>query len=88
MVAVALLKGKYGMALLGVFVLPLAIVGSIRLARPNSPWDHWFYRRDLAKATRAAQREEKMPPRVVRLRTKVENLLAGAPTPTPDERRR
>jgi ABC-type multidrug transport system fused ATPase/permease subunit len=81
-VAIALLKGKYGMALLGVFVLPLAAIASVRLARPNSPWDHWFYRPTSAKATRAAHREALSPPLVVRVRGKVENLLAGAPTVT------
>ncbi|MCK9874645.1 hypothetical protein MXD61_12810 [Frankia sp. AgPm24] len=81
LVAVALLKGKYGMALLGIFLIPLAAIGSIRLARPNSPWDHWFYGRSPGKAARAAQREAMAPPLVVRIRTKAENLLAGAPSP-------
>jgi len=82
-VITSLLKGKYGMALLGVFVLPLALVGSVRLARPNSPWDHWFYARRPEKADRATRREQLMPPKVVRVRTRVENLLAGAPTVDP-----
>ncbi|CAO5155371.1 membrane hypothetical protein [Frankia sp. AiPs1] len=81
LVAVSLLKGKYGMALLGVFVIPLAAVGSVRLARPNSPWDHWFYGRRPGKAVRAARREATAPPLVVRIRTRAENLLAGAPSP-------
>ncbi|MCL9794843.1 hypothetical protein [Frankia sp. AgKG'84/4] len=83
LVVATLLKGKYGMALLGVFLIPLAVVGSVRLARPNSPWDHWFYGRSPKKAARAARREAAAPPLIVRLRTKAENLLAGAPSPEP-----
>lgn len=79
-VVIALLKAKYGMALLGVFLFPLAAVASLRLARPNSPWDHWFYRHDPDKARRATEREDHSPPLIVRLRTKVENLLAGTPS--------
>jgi len=79
-VVISLLKGKYGMALLGVFLVPLALIGSVRLARPNSPWDHWFYPAGSRKADRAAEREAQRPPLVVRVRTKVENVLAGAPT--------
>ncbi|MGF7235850.1 MAG: hypothetical protein ACQSGP_12945 [Frankia sp.] len=79
-IVIALLKGKYGMALLGIFLFPLAAVASFRLARPNSPWDHWFYRRNPAKARRAVEREAGRPPLVIRLRIKVENALAGAPT--------
>jgi hypothetical protein len=79
-VVIALLKGKYGMALLGIFLFPLAVIASARLARPNSPWDRWFYRRRPAKARRAERREAGRPPLAVRMRTKVENLLAGAPS--------
>jgi hypothetical protein len=82
LVVIALLKGKYGMALIGIFVLPLAAVATVRLARPNSPWDHWFYRPSSAKALRAARREATRPPLVIRVRAKVENVLAGMPTDT------
>jgi hypothetical protein len=49
------LKGKYILAVLGVFV-PFWIwpVASVRLAKPTSLWARWFY--DEAKAARAAER--------------------------------
>ncbi|GAA3428720.1 hypothetical protein GCM10018953_59030 [Streptosporangium nondiastaticum] len=39
---VTLLKGKIWTGLAGLFLPPLLIVGAVRLARPGSPWAHWF----------------------------------------------
>ena len=48
------LKGKIWKDLFGVFLFPLLIVGSIRLARPGSPWARWRYQRRPHKRARAA----------------------------------
>ena len=42
-VVVACLKGKVISGLLGLFIPPLALFAAVRLARPRSPWAHWFY---------------------------------------------
>jgi hypothetical protein len=47
-------KEKFGMAILGLFVVPVAIVSSLRLAKPHSLWARLFY--DEAKRSRAEQR--------------------------------
>ena len=41
---VCVLKGKYRMTLFSLFVFPVAIVGAVRLARPQSRWAKWRYK--------------------------------------------
>lgn len=52
----AALKGKPVLAVLGVIVLPFAVVGAIRLARPASPWARRRYRAGSSKDVRARAR--------------------------------
>jgi hypothetical protein len=53
------LKGKPFTALCGILVPVLALIGTIRLAKPDSPWSRWFYRAEGRKAARARQRQVK-----------------------------
>jgi hypothetical protein len=55
-IAVSLAKGKPFTALAGVLFPYLLMVGSVRLARPDSIWAHRFYRRNERKARRAEAR--------------------------------
>ena len=57
-VIVCYLKGKPYMGTIGIFVLPVAVIGAVRLARPGSPWAHFQYRTVPAKLERACRREE------------------------------
>ena len=50
------LKGKPVFAVLGLVVLPFAIVGAIRLAKPTSPWAKRRYRPGSSKDVRARAR--------------------------------
>jgi hypothetical protein len=52
-------KQKFGMAAVGLFLGPVAIVGAFRLGRPRSPWARMFY--DEAKRSRAEQRFGTLP---------------------------
>lgn len=55
--AVAFLKGRTVLGVISLFVLPVGIVAAVRLARPGSPWAHWFYTgRREARLTRASAR--------------------------------
>jgi hypothetical protein len=54
--AVAALKGKPIFAVLGVVLLPFAVVGAIRLAKPTSPWAKRRYRVGSSKDVRARAR--------------------------------
>jgi hypothetical protein len=62
-IAVCLLKGKYRIALLGIFIPPLALIGAIRLALPGSRWARRWYsptrlERAQARAAKHAARWE------------------------------
>src|SRR5262249_35248427 len=75
---ITLLKGKPWTALLGV-VLPIAlVVGAARLARPGSPWARWRYRERPGKLATATRREERLREPVIRLKERVQDLLAGS----------
>lgn len=55
-VIVAALKGKFYNALFGVFIPTLALIGAIRLAKPDSVWGRRFYKENTKKLERAQQR--------------------------------
>src|SRR4051812_26778667 len=58
MAAICALKGKYRLALVAIFVPPVAYVGAMRVARPGSPWDKRRYRKHPARRARAVRRTE------------------------------
>ena len=80
LVLVTLAKGKIWTGLLGIFMLGLAIVGAIRLARPRSPWARWRYATGSKRAERAQQRDERVRTSAVRVRHRIQDLVAGRPT--------
>ncbi len=57
-VVISYLKGKPFMGTVGIFVLPIAVIGAVRLAKPGSPWAHFRYRNVPAKLERACRRQE------------------------------
>ncbi len=61
---VNLAKEKFGIALVGLFVPPVGLVGALRLGRPNSLWARLFYRenqRARAKARFEGKRASDQP---------------------------
>ena len=72
---VAVLKGKYVLAVTGMLVPLVALVGAIRLAKPDSPWARRRYRPGSAKLARAQHRYERHTRRYQRF----QDSLAGAP---------
>jgi hypothetical protein len=54
--AICLAKGKPFTALAGIVLPYILIIGSVRLARPDSIWAQRFYRHDLRKTRRAEAR--------------------------------
>jgi hypothetical protein len=74
-VFVAIAKGKLFTALVGVFVPLVAVVASVRLARPGSRWAARRYPAGGAKAERADRRDVRARARQNRLF----DLIAGAP---------
>ncbi len=80
-VGVCLLKGKYRLSLIGVFVPVIALVGAIRLGRPGSWWARKRY--DGAKLERAAERAAKVDARWQPRLRRASDLIGGAPDAGP-----
>jgi hypothetical protein len=80
LIVVCVLKGKFKLALFGIFVPPLAWLGALRLARPKSRWAARRYgpRRLDHAAQRAAAFDARWDPILDRL----SNLVAGKPSKT------
>jgi hypothetical protein len=84
---VTLLKGKIWTGLIGLFVVILLLFGAIRLARPDSPWARWRYRRPgrrpATKLARARWRERRIRAPLIRAKIRLQNLVAGRPDQSP-----
>lgn len=74
-------KGKYRLVLLSIFVLPLALVGAVRLARSGSPWFTKHYAPGSRKAERAVERAERSDRRWGGRWIWFANAVASAPNP-------
>lgn len=77
---IALLKGKTWTGLVGLFIGIVALVGAIRLARPNSPWARWRYAEGSRKERRAEIRERRYRRPVQQVATRLGDLIAGRPS--------
>lgn len=75
---VCIRKGKYATAVVGAFLLPVAWIGAIRLARPGSRWARKQY--DAGKLTRAKARANGFDARWGRRGLALGDLVAGKPT--------
>jgi hypothetical protein len=74
--AIAILKGKPILGLVGVFFPLASLVGAVRLAAPSSPWARRRYRPDGVKMAEARVRFA----RVHRRRQWLSNAIGGAPS--------
>ncbi len=72
---VSILKGKYYMGIIGLFIPVIAYVAAVRLARPRSAWAHWRYTDNERKMTKAVARDVKRRAR----KTRVRDFLGGTP---------
>ncbi|KAF0648538.1 hypothetical protein K701_18245 [Streptomyces fradiae ATCC 10745 = DSM 40063] len=80
-VVVALVKGKLRTAVIGTLVPLVAVVGAVRLARPDSPWARRFYRRRPRARSRARRRADRHDRRWAWLGRGFQELIAGTPDP-------
>ena len=80
LVAITLLKGKVWTGLFGIFLPILSFFGAIRLARPASPWARRFYKSRPRKAEKSRHREIRTRRAVVKVKNRVQDLLAGGPS--------
>jgi lysyl-tRNA synthetase, class II len=75
-ITACLAKGKVFMALVGIFIPPVAVVGAIRLARPRSPWARRRYHEGSRKREKSETREQRWAARKMRWR----DAIGGAPS--------
>ncbi|MEV4887909.1 hypothetical protein ACIBHY_12855 [Nonomuraea sp. NPDC050547] len=75
---VTLLKGKIWTGLVGLFVPLVLVVSAVRLARPGSPWAHWFFAgRNPRKLARAIHREDRWRRPVIRAKIAFQEFVSG-----------
>jgi hypothetical protein len=72
------LKGKFRLALFGIFVPPLARVGALRLARPKSRWATWRYGPE--RHARARARTTAFDARWDPILDRLSDAIAGKPS--------
>jgi hypothetical protein len=73
------LKGKVWTGLIGMFFVPLLVIGAIRLSRPQAPWARYLYMRRLDKMSRALGRERNLRRPVVHVKLWLQYAIAGTP---------
>jgi hypothetical protein len=78
LVVVCVMKGKFRLALFGVFVPGLAWVGAVRLARPTSRWARRRY--DQVRRQRATARTAAFDARWDPFFDRLSDLIAGKPS--------
>ncbi|MGA5417670.1 hypothetical protein [Streptomyces pseudogriseolus] len=78
---IALSKGKVRLAVFGVVVPLVAVVASLRLARPGSPWARRFYRRRHRARAKALLRAYRHDRRWSRPARAIQDWLGGRPDP-------
>ncbi len=74
--ALAILKGKPLLGLLGVFMPFFSLAGAVRLASPTSPWARRRYHPDSSKLERAQERFA----RIRKRRTWLSDAIGGTPS--------
>jgi hypothetical protein len=83
LVVICVLKGKYRTGLFGIFVPAVSLVGSLRLARPESRWAKRFYGPE--RIERATARHRSFDARWDPVWDWFSNLIGGTPSqPDPD----
>ncbi|MFB6634629.1 hypothetical protein ACFCWY_32510 [Streptomyces sp. NPDC056362] len=77
LILVALVKGKFRMAVIGTLIPFVAIVGAVRLARPGSWWSRKFYRRRHRARARSRIRTYRHDKRWTKVRRRFQDLIGG-----------
>jgi hypothetical protein len=73
------LKGKLFVGTVGIFVPPVAFVGALRLAKPESPWARRRYAGNPAKLERARRRDEGFHQKWERRKHRLWDVIGGKP---------
>jgi hypothetical protein len=77
---IAFLKGRILLGAVGLFILPIGLVGAIRLAHPRSPWARRMYPEGSERLERACRRFDDPTRLEARLTRGLENAIGGRPS--------
>ncbi|MBA3809190.1 MAG: hypothetical protein H0X28_12500 [Solirubrobacterales bacterium] len=77
---IAFLKGRIVLGVLGLFILPLGLLGALRLAHPRSPWARRRYAPQSARRERAERRFEDPTRLGARASRRLADLIGGRPS--------
>ncbi|MDG9709852.1 hypothetical protein [Streptomyces sp. DH10] len=80
---IALFKGKTRLAVFGVIIPVIALIGAVRLARPGSYWAKRFYRRRPRARAKSSLRAYHHDRRWLGPRRAFQDWIGGAPDPEP-----
>ena len=83
-VLVAALKGKFLLAVIGVFVWLVAWIGAIRLAAPSSVWARWRYKPGSRKRERSERRYRRYHERWGPWKDRLLDIIGGRPSDAAD----
>jgi hypothetical protein len=83
LVIIALLKGRVWLGVLGVLVLPLALIGAVRLGKPDSLWARRRYPAGSRKLLKATARADRHDARWTTFKHRVFDSIAGRPDSEP-----
>ena len=90
LVAITLLKGRVWLGVLGMLFPLFALIGAIRLGKPESVWARWRYPAGSRRLARARARARRHEARWEQLKHRIFNAVAGRPDaerPLPTARR-
>jgi hypothetical protein len=76
----AFLKGRILLGTVGLFILPVGLLGAIRIAHPSSPWARRRYPAGSRRLTTAERRFDDPTRRGARLRRRLADLVGGRPS--------
>ena len=82
-VVISLLKGRIWLGVLGLLVPLLALIGTLRLARPGSPWARRRYKEGSRKRERSIQRAARHDRQWRTWKHRVFDAVAGRPDAPP-----
>jgi hypothetical protein len=79
---VAFLKGRILLGAVGLFILPVGLLGAVRIAHPQSPWARRRYPPGSRRRAHAEERFDDPTRAGARLRRRLADLVAGRPSAT------
>jgi hypothetical protein len=78
-------KGRLVLGAISIFVPVVGLYAAVRLAKPNSPWARWRYRRRRAERMERARARHERDTRLDALGVRIRDAIGGAPTPDDDK---